>query len=117
MYIYLYSKPHIPSRGVAEVSRNVVVKLIVIKEDSRENVHIKQFLRHWTGESVEPYIQEREFCSAKDLFWKVAGEFVVAKVKLVEESEIRDEFRDGACEVVGVCMEVSDIRQLVDEPI
>lgn len=94
-----------------------MVKLVVVKEDGGDNVHIEELGGDGTGEVVEPDIQEGEIGGVKDLVREGAGEFVVAEIELVEVSEIGDEFGDDAGEVVGVCMEESNVGQTVDEAI
>lgn len=90
----------VPSRGVAEVGRNVVIKLIVVEEDSCDDVHIKQLGPNRTVIVIEPEIQERQINGAEDFIRERSPEVVIAKIQLVKEFDLGDELWDSGEEEV-----------------
>lgn len=107
----------VPSRCVADVSRDALIKLIIVEEDGRNNVHIKEPRVDRTAIVIESEVQKREIDGAEDFIRERPLKFIVAKIELVQELDHGNEFGYGAKEKVGIGMEVCDVRQLVGQPI
>lgn len=98
------------NRRVSDILRQRELEIVVVDEQSVEFL-VEKLVGDFSGELVEPDIEELERREAQDDGGEVTGEEVVADVELVEEAEVAEAFGEGALEAVGVEVEHGQVGQ------
>jgi hypothetical protein len=97
-------------RGVAEVVGKIEPEAVVVDEDGVQWL-VKELFRHSPFELIESQIQELELRELQDHVWELAGEAIVADIKLEQKLQSPKLVRHSTTKPVRVYVEQCKINK------